>query len=256
MEIIIKTKQKFNPFFSFLNYDDPLFPYYKHLKEVILTGGYRPVPRLDSGNGVGGEDSFGLVGQTEARDSWMKSSRVSPFRGTTNLRTPIRSSNGSNSTTDSKSMVKKESSEAAESESDSDDSDGGYLHPLLMKASLKASKPPPTTKATPPTTTESSPTPTSTSWVALGSSTATSAASKVDKKLSMEELLSLHNSSSFTARSMAVNSAPVLSSSGLASRGEVTSQETVSDTETLAAYEHYKQQYYGRYGQSRGLCAL
>lgn len=239
MEIIIKTKQKFNPSFSFLNYNDPLFPYYRHLKEMILTGGYRPVPRLDSSNGIGRDDDFGLVGQTEdsGRTREIPDSRlVTVTKG---------SVGGSGGTKNSSTTVKDDSAgvdAGSDSDSDSDDSDGGYLHPLLMAKSSK----PPTTAAAPPST-ESAPPTSGTNWVALNS-TATSVASDRDKKLSMEELLGLHSSSSFSAKSMAVNSAPVLSS-GLASQGEATSaQETFSNAEALAAYEHYKLQFCGRYG--------
>ena len=42
MEIIIKAKQKFNPFFSFLDYGDDLNPYYRHLLRLISTGAYTP----------------------------------------------------------------------------------------------------------------------------------------------------------------------------------------------------------------------
>ena len=40
MEIMIKAKQKFNPFFSFLSLYDPLYPYYRHLLELISSGKY------------------------------------------------------------------------------------------------------------------------------------------------------------------------------------------------------------------------
>ena len=42
MEIIIKAKQKFNPFFSFLDYGDALNPYYRYLLHLISTGAYTP----------------------------------------------------------------------------------------------------------------------------------------------------------------------------------------------------------------------
>lgn len=234
MEIIIKTKQQSNPLFSFLNYNDPLFPYYRHLKDMILTGGYRPVPRLESSNGIGRDDGFGVVGQTE--DSGRtRENHDSNLGASTKARAPVGGVK-SNSIT----AVKEENASAdAGSDSDSDDSDDGYLHPLLMAKASKPATAPPTTKSASPT---------SSNWVTLNS-TSTSAASNKDKKLSMEELLDLHTSSSFSARSMVINSAPVLSS-GLASRGEATSaQETFSNAEALAAYEHYKQQFYGRYGR-------
>ena len=43
MEIIIKTKQQYNPHFSFLDFSDHLFPYYKHLLNAISSGEYVPV---------------------------------------------------------------------------------------------------------------------------------------------------------------------------------------------------------------------
>ena len=42
MEIVIKTKQKFNPFFSFLDYNDKLYSYYKHVKQAVASGQYAP----------------------------------------------------------------------------------------------------------------------------------------------------------------------------------------------------------------------
>ncbi len=42
MEILIKTKQSANPQFNFLNFDDQLNPYYKHLVGLIKTGKYEP----------------------------------------------------------------------------------------------------------------------------------------------------------------------------------------------------------------------
>ena len=239
MEIIIKTKQKRNPFFSFLNYNDPLFPYYKHLKDVIKTGAYQP---LASNNGTKGDDSFGLVGHTEdkrvghtedKRDGLRE--RTAPHYLSTDPSTSpdglAGRTNGRNGTTDNNVAVVEDtrSGEVSESDSDDDSDDGGYLHPLLMNASLsKSHTPAVTSEAAPPTTTSAPPT-TNTSWVPLGSKPTID----VDKKMSLEELLSLHTSiPSFSA-----------------SRGEATSaQETYSDAEAQAAYEHYRQQYYGRYG--------
>jgi hypothetical protein len=42
MEIIIKTKQRYNARFSFLHHDDRLFPYYKQLLHAIMDGTYKP----------------------------------------------------------------------------------------------------------------------------------------------------------------------------------------------------------------------
>jgi len=46
MEIIIKTKQADNPQFHFLEYDSELYPYYRHLVQVIKSGRYNPSSML------------------------------------------------------------------------------------------------------------------------------------------------------------------------------------------------------------------
>lgn len=38
MEIVIQAKQANNPSFSFLNKEDPLYPYYRHVKVLLQTG--------------------------------------------------------------------------------------------------------------------------------------------------------------------------------------------------------------------------
>ena len=43
LEIIIKTKQQFNSSFDFLNLEDTLNPYYKHVKSLILSGAFKPL---------------------------------------------------------------------------------------------------------------------------------------------------------------------------------------------------------------------
>jgi len=42
MEIMMKTKQKDNAHFSFLNYDDELNAYYKHILHAIKHAKYIP----------------------------------------------------------------------------------------------------------------------------------------------------------------------------------------------------------------------
>ena len=42
LEIIIKTKQQYNSSFDFLNFDHFLHPYYKHIKQLILSGSFKP----------------------------------------------------------------------------------------------------------------------------------------------------------------------------------------------------------------------
>lgn len=233
MEIIIKTKQKFNPLFSFLDYNDPLFPYYKHLKDVIKTGVYRPVA---SSNGVKGDDNFGLVGHTEDKRDSLKE-RTALRNLSTDPRTSdglvgaVEGRNGTIDVTVVEDTAK--NGDVSESDADSDDdSDGGYLHPLLMNASLSKSPTPAVTSEVAPPTTTSAPPTSSTNWVPLGSKPTID----TDKKMSLEELLSLHTSAPSFA-------------TGPASQGEASSAlETFSDAEAQAAYEHYRQQYYGRYG--------
>lgn len=48
MEIMIKTKQANNPLFEFLNIDNKLCPYYKHMIKMIKNGKYKPKVENDS----------------------------------------------------------------------------------------------------------------------------------------------------------------------------------------------------------------
>ena len=44
VEIVIKAKQKHNPYFAFLDFEDHLNPYYKHLLQALRTQAYIPQP--------------------------------------------------------------------------------------------------------------------------------------------------------------------------------------------------------------------
>lgn len=57
MEILIKAKQSGNSQFDFLNYDDQLNPYYKHLVELIKSGKYVPELESETKNGKKGNNS-------------------------------------------------------------------------------------------------------------------------------------------------------------------------------------------------------
>lgn len=130
MEIMIKAKQKFNPFFSFLSLYDPLHPYYRHLLQLITSGKYTPNPQT------------GKTGESEA------SPEVDG--GDEDVA-------GNRAETDE---ARRDEEEAVSSnddeEPDSDDSDGeGFeLHPLLRVSTNSSPRPPsdrqpPRTMATP-----------------------------------------------------------------------------------------------------------
>ena len=226
MEIIIKTKQKSNPLFSFLNYEDPLFAYYSYLKESILTGSYRPMD--------GQEETNDAVTARE-KDSVRANADSAEQENATPLSGSVTEISDNRTDTEVEQNMKNEDDSG--SDSDSDDSDDGYLHPLLMKASLKASK-----SSTP----EPAPPPPGISKVDSKEVLPSGTRNGSDKKLTVDELLSLQDRS-FVARSMAINSAPSLSR-GVTTQGQVTaSHETYAQSDAVAAYEHYRQQYCGRY---------
>ena len=47
MEIRIKINQKNNPYFAFMDFNDRLHPYYKHLLRAISSGNYTPKPQVE-----------------------------------------------------------------------------------------------------------------------------------------------------------------------------------------------------------------
>lgn len=115
MEIIIKAKQKFNPFFSFLDYGDDLNPYYRHLLRLISTGAY--IPRSQSPNHVKSEEGEQLPGES-----------------------------GGITADGVESKVKEEPRLAIQYESSSDESEeeGFELHPLLRASASRGSSKPAT----------------------------------------------------------------------------------------------------------------
>lgn len=52
MEIVLKMKQKNNPQFEFLNYDNELNPYFKHLVSIMKDGRYIPAAHQPEPNGI------------------------------------------------------------------------------------------------------------------------------------------------------------------------------------------------------------
>ncbi|XP_029652984.1 splicing factor, suppressor of white-apricot homolog isoform X1 [Octopus sinensis] len=75
MEIMLKTKQSSNPLFEFLNIDNSLCPYYKHVIKMIKSGKYKPIIENAPDDEDGGEDQHSYLhpllsvkpGKAEAR---------------------------------------------------------------------------------------------------------------------------------------------------------------------------------------------
>lgn len=227
MEIIIKTKQKFNPFFSFLNYEDELFPYYKFLKELISVGTYQPQTRQEASE----EEDVKKDNFVRGRNGSVEREK----RSSVDVKTVSESEkSGSNETPEQKSH------RISESGDDDEEEEEGYLHPLLVTASLQSSK---------PSTPEPTPAPSSSSSSVAGKDVA-AARTMPNKKMTVDELLNLHqNSASFVSRSLAINSAPPLLNSVTSTEGQPTSAygTAYTDPDAVAAYERYRQHYYGRY---------
>lgn len=174
MEIIIKAKQKLNPFFSFLNMSDSLYPFYSHIKTLISTGSYVPpkeTVKVDS-EAVSPSNKIALETNTSQpeENEEQHNTEECEVAGCENL----------THRTDEL------------SESKSEDEDEGYLHPLLSNALNRQSKSSTTTplsqspkEATPPVDVNIS-------------------QEKVDKMLTSVARVN------FRAQSMAINAAPVL----------------------------------------------
>ena len=189
MEIIIKAKQKFNPFFSFLDHKDDLFPYYQHVKEMLRHGAYvpkqsSPAPPPPKPQEERGDDEQKTSGSGDA-ESGHKGEQDS-FKKRTNGEHRDKSA----------SVLESSGEESSSDDSDSDDEGGGYLHPLLMGGGLKNSS-----KSSTPTpgTREASP-----------SVQVTSTASTTTPSTSTSSVAYTTSSIAFYSKRMSVNSAPVI----------------------------------------------
>ena len=126
MEIMIKAKQKYNPFFSFVSLYDPLHTYYRHLLQMIASGKYSPKQQAvkDSEEVEKSEVGGGVIGGD--RDGVRREGR----KGTRKV------------------------SETGEDESDPEDSDEEFeLHPLLRLSTTPRSSPKPPSTSNPHRTT-------------------------------------------------------------------------------------------------------
>ena len=135
MEIVIKTKQKLNPYFSFLIPEDQLYHYYQWMLQAISTGKY---PGEGTNSKVGAGDDHQLPVSREVDGETKKGAGTS------------KTSHGGVGV-----VQKAEEEEDSESDDESDD-EGFELHPLL-RASLTRKKP----ANAPPVTCEQKDTPTS-----------------------------------------------------------------------------------------------
>ena len=241
MEIIIKTKQKFNPYFSFLNHEDSLYPYYKHLKEVISSHVYVP-PMISIRNGVdAGKNGVSAPGNLVKTEGAVEISEEKEEDGVGEgpKNKPASFADSSKEDTcNSKPSSRRRSKTNSVTETDSDNSDSddeGYLHPLLLgggsSSQTKTSPAPPSISESFSVTQE------------VSETTSSKKSEQETKKMSLEEIMSLHNTTaSFMMRTKAINSAPLaLVSEGEATRAYAT--DPGMDAKAVAAYEYYKQQY-------------
>lgn len=140
MEIMIKAKQKHNPFFSFVSLYDPLHSYYRHLLQLIGSGEYIPKPQVEK---VGMEEN---ERSTECGEETFHGGKGEGTSG---------GEQGEEASEVDKSV-------GSDSEQDSDE-EGFELHPLLRVSTTPRSSPkphttrtslaPPSTSATPTSTT-------------------------------------------------------------------------------------------------------
>lgn len=224
MEIIIKAKQKFNPYFSFLNHGDGLNPYYRHVLKVISSGAYVP------GSEEAGDKPEGERGKPESSpNDASRGVEAGDVGGISKVGGEENGGGGKETTTseDGKQRVAEEKEgsgeDSREEEEDSDD-DGYELHPLLrVSTTPRSSKP-------------STPTPPPSS---VGSSTTEATVTAEDARTS--NLVT----SAFYSKRLGVNAAPSLDREG---------HSQAVNTSTSNGYQrsHHPnhQQSYGRYVSS------
>ena len=68
MEIRIKINQKNNPYFAFMDINDRLHPYYKHLLRVVTNGNYTPKPVVQPEPKPTKNDSVQQLEQSSKKD--------------------------------------------------------------------------------------------------------------------------------------------------------------------------------------------
>lgn len=238
MEIIIKAKQKYNPFFSFLNHNDELFPYYQHVKAMLTRGAYvprqvspAPPPKCEKDSP---ERTNGFVAKSGGEERGDR--EADETGGDGNDRT-----SGEDQTESSKSVESSDKDEESSGdESDSDD-EGGYLHPLLMGGALKNSSKPSTPT---PGTREASPA------VQNVTSTASNTTSTAASTCTTAHTTEAYTTSSiaFYSKRLAINSAPVIDTRTTPSSSESVRVATSSHGASAmnGANQHPLQYSYGR----------
>ena len=139
MEIIIKAKQKFNPFFSFLDYKDDLHPYYRHIKELITSGAYT-VRQQSPGVEDQKEEAPLMNGSEEA-----PTGTVEDEANGLGCESKVEAEETDQPAVTVKVVdadEKDSESGISDSEDSESDDEGGYLHPLLMRAMNSKSRTP------------------------------------------------------------------------------------------------------------------
>ncbi len=241
LEIIIKAKQKFNPFFSFLDFGDSLHPYYRHTLSALATGVY--VPGSQSLEEDRGEGSPSVGPRKKALDEaggeGVKEERAEENGGgemeTTSLEEAKQRTEEKEEKMDEEEKEEKmegeKGEEEVETEEDSDDdgdNEGYELHPLLRLSTTPRSSKPSTPTPPPPSTIAST----------------TESTTTTDSRTS-----NLVDSASFYSKRLSVNAAPTIE--GESAHGQLQAYGTgysAGPGYQHSQYPHQQQQQpYGRY---------